>query len=298
MTTFAGVKSFLEAGLLRNRVGIVTGGGTGIGKAIAAELLQLGCNVVIASRKFSVLKFTANELATLPQIDKSQITPVQCNIRYEEEVNNLVKSTLDIYGRIDFLVNNGGGQFMSPAEDISSKGWNAVIDTNLSGTFHMCKAVYNLWMKEHGGSIVNIILMTKNGYPGFAHSGAAREGVYNLTKTLALEWAKSGVRINCVSPGIIYSKAAVDNYGPLGKVLFKSSIQKIPAKRLGIPEEVSPLVCFLLSPAASFITGQLVEVDGGQSLYTHLYEIPDHDNWPEGRGDYSEVKSLKYDAHL
>ncbi|KAF6361973.1 peroxisomal trans-2-enoyl-CoA reductase [Rhinolophus ferrumequinum] len=141
MNSWAKGKSCLAAGLLQNQVAIVTGGGTGIGKAIVSELLHLGCNVVIASRKFDRLKSAADELkASLPANSQSQVTPIQCNIRKEEEVNNLIKSTLDIYGKINFLVNNGGGQFMSPAEHITSKGWHAVIETNLSGTFYMCKA--------------------------------------------------------------------------------------------------------------------------------------------------------------
>ncbi|XP_029788783.1 peroxisomal trans-2-enoyl-CoA reductase isoform X3 [Suricata suricatta] len=287
-------RSFLAAGLLKNQSAIVTGGATGIGKAIATELLNLECNVVIASRNFDRLKSTADELkASLPPTNQAQIIPIRCNIRKEEEVNSLVKSTLNIYGKINFLVNNGGGQFMSSAENISAKGWHAVIETNLTGTFYMCKAVYTSWMKEHGGSIVNITILTKNGLPGFLHSGAAREGVYNLTKTLAVEWANSGVRINCVAPGIIYSPTAVNNYGPLAEDLFAEQCKKIPAKRIGIPEEISSIVCFLLSPAASFITGQLVNVDGGQSLYTRIYSVPDHDNWPEGPGDVSVVKRMK-----
>ncbi|XP_064142772.1 peroxisomal trans-2-enoyl-CoA reductase [Loxodonta africana] len=293
MASVTKLKSCLADGILRDQVAIVSGGGTGIGKAIAAELLHLGCNVVIASRKFHVLKSAAEELkASLPPTSQNQVTPIQCNIRKEEEVNNLIKSTLDLHGKINFLVNNGGGQFLSFAEHISAKGWHAVIETNLTGTFYMCKAAYNFWMKKHGGSIVNIIVLTKCGFPKAAHSGAAREGVYNLTKTLSLEWASSGVRINCVAPGVIFSDTAFGNYGVLENELT-GSVQHIPAKRFGVPEEVSSLVCFLLSPAASFITGQLVNVDGGQSLYSHLYTIPDHDNWPEGLGDLSAVKRLK-----
>uniref|UniRef100_A0A8C5NY53 Peroxisomal trans-2-enoyl-CoA reductase n=1 Tax=Jaculus jaculus TaxID=51337 RepID=A0A8C5NY53_JACJA len=248
--------SCLAANLMKNQVAIVTGGGTGIGKAIAKELLHLGCNVVIASRKLDRLNSAADELrTTLPPSSGAQVTALQCNIRKEEEVDNLVKSTLAIYGKIDFLVNNGGGQFLSPPEQITAKGWNAVIETNLTGTFYMCKAVYNSWMKTHGGSIVNIIVLLQNGFPGASHSGAARAGVYNLTKSLAVSWASSGVRINCVAPGVIYSKTAVDNYGDLGQTIFASSYANIPAKRLGVPEE--------------------------------------HDNWPAGVGDLSAVRKMK-----
>lgn len=287
-------QSCLAAGLLQNQVAVVTGGATGIGKAISRELLHLGCNVVIASRKLNRLNVAAEELRkSLPPSSRAQVTAIQCNIRNEEEVNNLVRSTLAKHGKINFLVNNGGGQFLAPIEDITAKGWQAVIETNLTGTFYLSKAVYNSWMKDHGGSIVNIIVLINNGFPTAAHSGAAREGVYNLTKSMALAWAQSGVRINCVAPGVIYSQTAVDNYGELGQSMFEKAFNNIPAKRIGIPEEISSVVCFLLSPAASFITGQLVNVDGGQTLYTYSFDIPDHDNWPEGVGDLSVVKRMK-----
>ncbi|XP_067288013.1 peroxisomal trans-2-enoyl-CoA reductase [Pseudorasbora parva] len=273
--------SVFKAGLFNHKVAIVTGGGTGIGKAISSELLQLGCNVVISSRKFERLESAAEELTKkIPPSSPAKVTPIQCNIRNEEEVTNLMAATLKLHGRIDFLVNNGGGQFSSPANMMSAKGWNAVIDTNLNGTFLCCKEAYNAWMKDNGGVIVNIIADMWKGFPGMAHTGAARAAVDNLTKSLAIEWADSGVRVNSVAPGTIISKTAMENYKEYGPTLFKMSVPFSPAKRLGVPEEISPAVCFLLSPASSYISGATLKVDAGQSLYHSVWEIPDHSAWP------------------
>uniref|UniRef100_A0A3Q2VYG0 Peroxisomal trans-2-enoyl-CoA reductase n=1 Tax=Haplochromis burtoni TaxID=8153 RepID=A0A3Q2VYG0_HAPBU len=260
-----GASSVFRPGLFNHKVAIVTGGGTGIGKAISAELLELGCSVVISSRKADRLEAAAREMRQkIPPSSPASVTAVPCNIRSEEEVKALVSSVLKRYGRIDFLVNNGGGQFSSPAEDMSSKGWKAVVDTNLTGTFHCCKE------GEPG---------TDN--TGFGVCGAARAAVDNLTKSLAIEWAASGVRINAVAPGKIFSKTAMENYKGNRPDLFKMSVPFTPSKRLGVPEEVSSAVCFLLSPAASYISGATLKVDAGQSLYTSMWEIPNHSAWPE-----------------
>ncbi|XP_074154844.1 peroxisomal trans-2-enoyl-CoA reductase isoform X1 [Sminthopsis crassicaudata] len=289
----------LEIPLLVSGQSIARGWGEHPDRACWARILLLSrrsqeCNVIIASRKFDRLKSAAEELNAARQpSNPAIITPIQCNIRNEEEVNNLVKSTLDIHGKINFLVNNGGGQFFSFAESITSKGWNAVIETNLTGTFYLCKAVYNSWMKEHGGSIVNIIVMLTRGFPYASHSGAARAGVENLTKSLAVEWASHGVRINSISPGVIYSPTAFKNYENTTETNIEQYYQYSLAKRFGVPEEISSVACFLLSPAASYITGHTVVVDGGYTLYPESFSIPDHDNWPDGLGDLTTVKKIK-----
>ncbi|XP_068604560.1 peroxisomal trans-2-enoyl-CoA reductase [Brachionichthys hirsutus] len=275
--------SVFRPGLFKHKVAIVTGGGTGIGRAISVELLGLGCRVVISSRNAQRLEAAAQEMRQ--QIpggsSPASVSALKCNIRNEDEVKALVSAVLERYGRIDFLVNNGGGQFPSPVEDMSSKGWTAVMDTNVNGSFHCCQQVYRAWMKEHGGAIVNIIADMWRGFPGMAHSGAARAAVDNLTKSLAIEWAPSGVRVNAVAPGTIFSRTAMENYKESGPELFKLSVPNVPAKRLGVPEEVSSAVCFLLSPGASFVSGATLRVDAGQSLYRSLWEIPDHSAWPE-----------------
>nr|XP_026694592.1 peroxisomal trans-2-enoyl-CoA reductase-like isoform X1 [Ciona intestinalis] len=270
------VKSVLKPNLFRGNVAVVTGGGTGIGKAIASELASLGCNVVIASRNESKLNDAAEVLNRNPTLS-GRITPMQCNIRKPDQVKTLFKNTVKMFGKLDYLVNNGGGQFLSPAENISPKGWHAVIETNLTGTFYCCQTVFNEWMAENGGVIVNIVVDMWRGYPFLSHTGAARAAVDNLTKSLAIEWISKGVRINSVAPGTIFSETAVANYPPN---TFDEAKKIQPSCRLGVPEEISGVVCFLLSPAASFITGETVKVDGAQSLYDQPIKVPPHNKLP------------------
>ncbi|KAL8601352.1 hypothetical protein ACOMHN_054645 [Nucella lapillus] len=274
------VSSVFRPGLFKGRVAVVTGGGTGIGQAIALELLHLGCSVVIASRKLERLEKAAEDMRSrISNSGTVASTPslrvLKCNIREEKDVQQMFASTLQQFGRLDYLVNNAGGQFLSPAQDITRKGWNAVIDTNLTGTFLCCREAYNHWMKDNGGSIVNIIADMYKGFPNLSHTGAARAGVDNLTKSLAIEWADTNTRINAVAPGsAIYSETAAANYGDVD--LFSVLKRGLPTKRLGTVEEVSAAVCFLLSPAAAFISGETLYVDGGGRLYQTTMEVPDH----------------------
>ncbi|XP_039270077.2 peroxisomal trans-2-enoyl-CoA reductase-like [Styela clava] len=281
------IRSIFAPNLFSGKVAIVTGGATGIGAAIAQELCHLGCDIVIASRNEEKLKAAAKKMQEDPQM-KGRISTTKCNIRSEGDVINLMTSTIEKYGKIDYLINNGGGQFLSGAENITAKGWHAVVETNLTGTFYCCKHAYLTWMQEHGGSIVNIITDMWKGYTFMAHSSAARAGVDNLTKTLSLEWAGSGVRINSVAPGTIYSETAVANYAD--PAIFDEALQLQPTGRLGKPEEISAAVCFLLSPAAAYITGESLKVDGAQSLYTNFIRIPKHDNFPKWSWEQTKAK--------
>ncbi|XP_052805053.1 peroxisomal trans-2-enoyl-CoA reductase-like isoform X2 [Mya arenaria] len=268
------ISSIFRPNLFKGKVAIVTGGGTGIGQAITQELLFLGCKVMIASRNMERLSESAESMKLqIKPNSAAQLEHMQCNIRKEEQVKDLISTTVKKFGKLDFLVNNGGGQFPSPAADIRLKGWNAVIETNLTGTFLCCREAYNQWMKENGGVIINIIADMWRGFPSMSHTGAARAGVDNLTKTMAIEWADKGVRVNAVAPGPIYSETAAANY----KTDIYINLKYVhPTKRMGTVHEVSASVLFLLSPAASFISGETVKVDAGSSLYANMWTIPDH----------------------
>ena len=186
-----------------------------------------------------------------------------CDIRSEEGVVALVQQILAAQGRIDALVNNAGGQFMAPLESISAKGWEAVLHTNLTGGFLMARECYRQWMASHGGSIVNIVADMWGSMPGMGHSGAARAGMVSFTETAALEWAHSGVRVNAVAPGYIAS-SGMDNYPPEAADMLRAMPRTVPLGRFGNEAEVSAAIIFLLSPAASFISGTTLRVDGAR----------------------------------
>lgn len=192
-----------------------------------------------------------------------------------------ISHVIETYGSLDMLVNNAGGQFVCAAEDMSSRGFAAVVETNLNGTFLLCREAFTQYMRDHGGSIVNITLGNRNGMPNMVHSGAARAGVENMSATLCTEWIESNVRINCVRPGIIWTESGFKNYGPAGDMFVDRILPTLPAKRFGSPEEISSAVTWLLSEGASYVTGSVICVDGGSSYtFLPLIEIDDTAHLP------------------
>jgi citronellol/citronellal dehydrogenase len=252
--------SVFRPGLFAGRGAIVTGGGSGIGRCTAHELASLGARVALVGRKLEKLTTASAEIAEAG----GEARPYACDIREEEAVRDTVGRILADFGRIDALVNNAGGQFAAPLEKISAKGWETVVRTNLTGGFLMARECYTQWMKRaardgNAGAIVNIIADMWAGMPGMGHSGAARAGMLNFTETAATEWAP--VRINAVAPGWIAS-SGMDQYPPEMQERIRSLPKHVPLQRVGTESEVSAAICFLLSPAAAFISGSCLRVDG------------------------------------
>jgi citronellol/citronellal dehydrogenase len=279
-----GYRSVLAPGLFDDQVMIVTGGGSGIGRCVAHELASLGAQVVIMGRTESKLADVAAEITE----DGGRCTFTTCDIRDADRVAEAVAWTLEEHGRIDGLVNNAGGQFPAPLEMISPKGWEAVIRNNLTGTFHMMREVFNAWMADHGGAIVNVTAEHRSGFPGMAHTGAARAGVANLTMTASTEWARAGVRVNEVAPGLIAS-SGLDTYEEPIRTLLKGYPDLIPLGRLAVEAEVSAAICFLLSPGAAFITGASLRIDGGTLGAHREWPLGAHDNAPMFDGFHRAV---------
>jgi citronellol/citronellal dehydrogenase len=254
-------QSVFRPGLFAGQVHVVTGGGSGIGRCIAHELTSLGAEVVLVGRKLDKLERAAGELAAAGGI--AHVEPL--DIRDEPAVQSCIARIVARSGRIHGLVNNAGGQFPSPLAGITKRGFEVVLATNLTGGFLMAREVYAASMREHGGAIVNMVADMWNGMPGMAHSGAARAGMVNLTKTAAFEWASSGVRVNAVAPGYIAS-SGLDQYPKPMRQLIMRLKDHVPLGRIGLEAEVSSAVCFLLGPAAAFITGITLPIDGGAPL--------------------------------
>lgn len=245
--------------LLAGRRALVTGGGTGLGRRIAHTLARCGADLVLAARRAEPLEVTAEEIR---EATGRQVCTALVNVRERESVEALAEEVAARGPEIDLLVNNAGGQFPIRARDLKPKGWHAVIDTNLNGTWHMTQVFGDRMLAASGGSIVQIVAVVGRGFPGLAHSAAARAGVVELSRSLAYEWGPR-VRINCVAPGPIVTEGFEAAYHP--RIL--SGIRELPMPHPGRPEDVAHAVAFLASPAAAYVTGELLYVAGGQQLY-------------------------------
>jgi citronellol/citronellal dehydrogenase len=278
-------QSVFRWGLFEGKVFLVTGGGSGIGRCTAHELASLGATVVIAGRNADKLAAVRAEI----EADGGRASARVCDIRDEAMVTATVDAVLADHGRIDGLVNNAGGQYRMALEDISTKGFEAVVRNNLTGGFIFMREVYKRWMKEHSGAIVNVIADIWNGWPNYAHSGAARGGMWTLTESAASEWASDGVRVNAVAPGGVAS-SGFDTYEPEAQKEILKFPTQIPMQRYGNVAEVSAAITFLLSPAAAFITGSCIRVDGGAPNARPCWkELVAHDRSPTFRGFHRDV---------
>jgi citronellol/citronellal dehydrogenase len=245
--------------LFAGKVVLVTGGGSGIGRCTAHELAALGAHVVLLGRNLEKLQAVDAEIKQNGGLVSYQV----CDIRNEDTVKAAIAEIVKQHGQIDGLVNNAGGQYITPLENISAKGWEAVINTNLTGGFLVARECYVQSMQARGGAVVNIVADMWGSMPGMAHSGAARAGMVSLTETAALEWAQAGVRVNAVAPGYIAS-SGMDHYPPEAGPMLREMRETVPLGRFGTEAETSAAIVFLLSPAASFISGTTLRVDGAR----------------------------------
>ncbi|WP_085577931.1 MULTISPECIES: SDR family oxidoreductase [unclassified Pseudomonas] len=278
-------RSIFNAGLFDGQTVIVTGGGSGIGRCTAHELAALGATVLLIGRKPEKLQKVAGEITE----DGGRAHWKACDIRDEEAVKATVGEIIREHGPIHGLVNNAGGQYPSPLASINQKGFETVLRTNLVGGFLMAREVFNQSMGKHGGSIVNMLADMWGGMPGMGHSGAARSGMENFTKTAAFEWGCAGVRVNAVAPGWIAS-SGMDTYEGAFKAVIPTLREHVPLKRIGTESEVSAAIVFLLSPAAAFISGSTVRIDGAASLGNRA--------WPLHKASHSEPFNGFHRAYL
>lgn len=248
----------LAPGCLADRVAIVTGGGTGIGRATAVALARLGAQVVVLGRRPEKLA----ETVALTPTGAGAITAIAVDVREFDEVDAALDEVLERHGRIDLLVNNAGGQFIAPAESVSPNGFRAVTRLNLDAPWYLTTRVAARAMIPQGyGKVVSITMTPRSGIPYMAHSSAARAAVESLTRTLAIEWGGHGIRIVAIAPGIVHTEAW-EGYG-LDPATVSTSM---PLKRLQQPDEVAAIVAFCLSPAGDYITGTTISADGGWDL--------------------------------
>jgi NAD(P)-dependent dehydrogenase (short-subunit alcohol dehydrogenase family) len=267
----------LKEDSLKNKVIVVTGGGTGLGKSMSKYFLDLGADLVITSRKIDVLKKTAEELASLT---KGNVLPVQCDVSDYSQVEKMLQEVLTVYGRVDVLINNAAGNFISPTERLSNRAFDIIINIVLKGTYNCTLAFGKNWIeKKQTASILNIV--TTYAWTGSAYvvpSACAKAGVLALTRSLAVEWAKYGIRSNAIAPGPFPTKGAWDRLFP-GDIKEKYDLaKKIPLKRVGDHQELVNLAAYLVSDYSSYINGEVITIDGGE--------------WLQGAGQFNMLESV------
>jgi NAD(P)-dependent dehydrogenase (short-subunit alcohol dehydrogenase family) len=264
----------LQSNLFAGRVALVTGAGSGIGRVIALRFADLGARLVVAGRH----RETLDETKRLIEEGGGACLAQSANIREVEEVEALVQALIAQFGRIDFLINNAGGQFPARPSEISDRAWRSVVDLNLNGTWNVCSRVGPHLIRQGFGAVVNIvhIYSLERGAAVFAHSGAARAGVINLTRSLANYWGRHGITVNAFAPGTIDTSAMREKeLDALGDPDQEAKmLRDIPAHRLGTPQESAEICAFLCSPAARYINGTVIVADGGAMLH----------NWPDPAG--------------
>lgn len=260
--------------LFRGKVVLVTGGAGGIGRAAAWLFARLGAHVVVAGRKAEKLEALVDAL-TQRDLSASAET---VDIREPESAEALLAAVWSRHGRLDLLVNSAGGQFPQAAIDFAPKGWNAVVNTNLNGTWYVMQAAAKRWRDAGSpGSIVNIVVVTEQGLYGVAHTVAARAGVIGLSRNLAVEWAPLDIRINCIAPGAIETEGW-KVYTPEARAAYPRSN---PMMRVGTTWEIAEACAYLGGPAAGYVTGEVLHVAGGGQLWG--------ETWTTGKPDYFKI---------
>ena len=264
-----------ESGLLKKNSIIVTGGGTGLGKSMATRYAELGADLVITSRRQEVINSTAEELREYG----GKVLAVSCDVRDPDQVQNMVDQTVNEFGKIDILLNNAAGNFISPTENLSPNGFKTVVDIVLNGTFNCTQAVGKVMRENKGGVILNIVTTyawTGSGY--VVPSACAKAGVLAMTRSLAVEWAKYGIRTVAIAPGPFPTEGAWSRLAPPGLGIKKKMINRVPLKRVGEHIELANLASYLVSDQAGYINGEVVTIDGGE--------------WLQGAGEMNELEKL------
>ena len=264
-----------KADLLSGKTFLITGGGSGLGKSMAKRFGELGANLVIMSRKLDVLEQAASELRQTG----AEVLPLECDVRKPSQIHSTVQSAVEKFGRIDGLVNNAAGNFISPTELLSEGGFKVIVDIVLNGTFNVTQAVGKEMIKAKGGTILNIVTTyawTGSGY--VVPSACAKAGVLALTRSLAVEWAKYGIRTNAIAPGPFPTEGAWNRLVPPGLGIEKTMKKRIPLKRFGEHIELANLAAYLMADGSGYINGEVVTIDGGE--------------WLKGAGEFNDLEKI------